>query len=220
MTATQRTLAHLPLSTLRHRGHPANERDHDLGAIRQSLQDHGFTAPVVLDERTGLLHAGHGRIQALVQMWAASVQPPDGVWEDETGDWQVPVVLGWASTNETQATAARVLDNRTTDLGTWDTERLLSSLATLDDPTAAAFDHDDMDDLVHDMAGLRAWQDDTEALADNLDVEYGDLWQVGDLLLLVAPTGHLATTRHEARLVLANLAQATTAPPALLHRST
>ena len=43
--------------------HPRNPKDHDLGAISRSVNRFGFTAPVIIDERTGYLAAGHGRIE-------------------------------------------------------------------------------------------------------------------------------------------------------------
>lgn len=44
-----------------------NVKDHDLGAIHESMNRFGFTSPLLLNEKTGQLVAGHGRLQALLQ---------------------------------------------------------------------------------------------------------------------------------------------------------
>ena len=56
------TIEYLPLSSLK----PArrNPKRHDLGTLDQSLDRFGFVAPIILDERTKRIVAGHGRMEA------------------------------------------------------------------------------------------------------------------------------------------------------------
>ena len=44
-----------------------NVKDHDIGAIHESMNRFGFTSPLLLNESSGKLVAGHGRIEALKQ---------------------------------------------------------------------------------------------------------------------------------------------------------
>ena len=42
-----------------------NVKDHDIGAIHESMNRFGFTSPLLMNEATMKLVAGHGRIEAL-----------------------------------------------------------------------------------------------------------------------------------------------------------
>ena len=61
--AKPRRTEYLPISELK----PAarNPKRQAQGELSKSIGRFGFTEPVVLDERTGRLVAGHGRIDAL-----------------------------------------------------------------------------------------------------------------------------------------------------------
>lgn len=98
-----------------------NPRNHNLPGIRALILRFGFTAPVLRDERTGRLVAGHGRVLALsdlrndgqlaqlinrhrsgehVDMPPGITITPDGDWApngvgiDHDGGWLVPIVCG------------------------------------------------------------------------------------------------------------------------------
>jgi hypothetical protein len=62
-TTDTRRLEYVPLDDLQ----PAarNPKRHDLPAIGRSIDTFGYVEPVVLDERTGRLVAGHGRVEQL-----------------------------------------------------------------------------------------------------------------------------------------------------------
>ena len=92
--------------------HPRNPKSHDIGAISRSVNRFGFTAPVIIDERTGYLAAGHGRIDTLAQLKAQGHEPPANVQTDKAGDWLVPVVRGVAfnSDAEIEALAAKIAE--------------------------------------------------------------------------------------------------------------
>jgi hypothetical protein len=68
-----------------------NPKKHHLPGLIASLERHGWTQPVLADERTQRLVAGHGRMAAAVEMKAAGDSPPEGVLVDDDGEWLVPV---------------------------------------------------------------------------------------------------------------------------------
>jgi hypothetical protein len=147
--------------------HPRNPKDHDLGAISRSVNRFGFTAPVIIDERTGYLAAGHGRIDTLAQLKAQGKEPPANVQlADFDGDWLVPVVRGVAFNSDAEIEAYLVADNRLTMLGGWNEPELaglLQDLAAQDTALleATGYDADDLDALLRDL-GMIAGADDAD----------------------------------------------------------
>jgi ParB-like chromosome segregation protein Spo0J len=135
-----------------------NPRVHDLAKIRSSLNAYGCTVAGILDERTGRLVAGHGRLAALEAMFQDGLQPPEGVVDDD-GEWQVPVVRGWASANDDEAKAYLVTDNRLNELGNWD-QRVLAELLdeiadyNVDLLEIAGYDGFQLDDMIAEMGDV------------------------------------------------------------------
>lgn len=101
-----------------------NSKTHDIELIATSVDRYGFADAPILDERTGRLVAGHGRIAALNERKSSGASPPDGVQLDSSGDWLVPVQRGWASRSDADAEAFLIGHNRATELGGWDQEIL------------------------------------------------------------------------------------------------
>jgi hypothetical protein len=129
-----RRIEYLPLSSLI--PDIRNPKGHDDGLIDASVGRFGFIDPVVRDERTGRIISGHGRTDSLKVMEGRGDSPPDGVRLDEAGAWLVPVVVGWSSRSDTEASAALIALNRTTELGGWVDDallELLDDLSVLDD---------------------------------------------------------------------------------------
>ena len=124
---TPRTLEYVPLDSVEVA--KWNPKDHDAAAIAASIREHGFVNPMVLDDRTGRLVAGHGRRDELLRARAAGEDPPEGVEVDAEGRWMVPVVKGWRSRTNDQADRYVVADNRTTELGGWVEDKLADRLA-------------------------------------------------------------------------------------------
>lgn len=127
-----RQVSYLPLSALK--GDPRNPKAHDLETIDASIGRFGVLDLIVKDERTGYIISGHGRRTTLSAMRDRGENPPEGVKVDEdTGEWLVPVVTGWASRTDAEAAAALIALNRTTELGGWVDDALLELLDELDD---------------------------------------------------------------------------------------
>lgn len=141
----------------------ANPKRHDVEAVKASVARFGFLEPIVLDERTGRLVAGHGRVETLVALEALGGRPewwpeeaswpPDGVTVLK-GAWQVPVVAGWSSADDGEAHAAGVALNRVGE-GLWDGRELADLLTELDAGAGLAgtgYDRSDLDLLLAELA--------------------------------------------------------------------
>ncbi len=130
-----------------------NPRQHDLGAIHQSLTRFGFINPVVINEANEKLVAGHGRLIALKQKKDLGENPPARIKVID-GEWHVPVVRGADFENELEAEAYLVADNRLTELSGWDDSGLaatLKDLATDSVLDGVGYDTDDLDALLNDL---------------------------------------------------------------------
>lgn len=108
---------------------PRNPKKHDKDAIRKSMQEFGFTQPLLRDEGTGKLVAGHGRIEVLEDLQMEGAKPPKRVKVRADGAWLVPVIRGVAFDSESEAERYVVTDNRLVEGGGWD-EALLAAIFT------------------------------------------------------------------------------------------
>lgn len=139
MTTTRAAIRRIPLDELT----PAasNVKAHDVELVVASISRFGFADPLVVDQRTGELLAGHGRLQAVTRLRelveAGTTDPRTGVaYTRPAGlndDWAVPVYTGWASGDDVEADAARIALNRTSEVGGWDDGALLDLLDNLVD---------------------------------------------------------------------------------------
>jgi len=155
--------------------------------LRRSLQRFGYVEPIILDERTGRIVAGHGRLAYLLELKGEGLPPPEGI-RMRMGEWLVPVLRGWASRDDTEAEAYLLASNRLGEAGGWDEEQLdaivreLSAAGALD---GIGFDLGELPDLSltpEEPAPL------PEAVVPEgpLYVSAGDLWILGAHRLLVA----------------------------------
>ena len=99
-----------------------NPKEHDIEEIIRSFQRFGFTNPLIIDSNTNKLVAGHGRLQALKYLKAREQQAPDGIKENNN-DWLVPTIKR-AFLNENEAMAYIIADNKLTEIGNWDNNKL------------------------------------------------------------------------------------------------
>lgn len=110
---------------------PTNPKNHDEAGIAESIEEHGLAELPMIDDRTGWLEAGHGRIRHLRARKQAGEPPPDGVEALEDGTWLVPVIRGWASRDAHQAARYLVASNQLTISGGWHQDQLAEMLAEL-----------------------------------------------------------------------------------------
>ncbi len=108
---------------------PRNPKGHDEAGLEASVERFGFVEPLILDERTGQLVAGHGRLAVLAAMGAAHKGPPAGIRVAADGRWCVPVVRGIAFANGREAEAYLLASNRLCEAGGWDEKALAEMLA-------------------------------------------------------------------------------------------
>jgi hypothetical protein len=106
-----------------------NPKTHAQADIQASIRRFGFTEPIVVDQRTGRMVAGHGRREALLELKKRG-EVPAGV-EVRDGRWFVPVLTGWASKDDTEAEAYVIASNRLTEVGGWDEKALAEMLGRL-----------------------------------------------------------------------------------------
>jgi hypothetical protein len=124
---------------------PRNPKDHDLHEIRKSFVRFGFTYPILLDEGTGKLVAGHGRLDTLQLMFDNGQDPPKRV-EVEDGRWKVPVLKGVRFDNFAEAEAYLLADNRLSEIGGWKLDILSVILSEIVDVDGA------LDGIGYDIA--------------------------------------------------------------------
>jgi DNA modification methylase len=158
--------------------------------IGTSIGRFGYVEPIVLDERTGRIVAGHGRREALLAMRERGDAPPAGIRADGE-EWLVPVLRGWASRSDAEAEAYLLASNKLTEAGGWDEGQLASLLKDLGEQGLVGVGFDDKE-----IRELLAAQDArTELLADPDDVpaepeagavyvKAGELWLLGKHRLL------------------------------------
>ena len=132
---------------------PRNPKRHDLGALHTSLSRFGFVNPILLDDRTGQIVAGHGRLDTLQQLKAGGGPPPKRV-KALNNSWLIPVIRGVTFDSDIEAEGYLLADNQTTILGGWDDAQLaemLSDLAAQGAMEGTGFDGDDLDKLLFDL---------------------------------------------------------------------
>lgn len=141
--------AHLvPLSAVA--PHPANPKDHDLGAIAASIARFGQQQPILVQRSTGWIVAGNGRWEA-----TPMVGELEAALEVGPGEAWTHIAAIFTEMDDLEAKAYALADNRTHDLGGYHDDKLaalLSELAGADQLMATGYDADDVDNL---LASLR-----------------------------------------------------------------
>lgn len=115
--------------------HPENPRVGDVGAIKQSIEAHGFYGVIVAQESTGYVLAGNHRLKAA----------------KELGLETVPVAF--IDVDDDKARRILLADNRTADQGGYNDETLLDLLERLDGLEGTGYTGDDLDDLLVSLEG-------------------------------------------------------------------
>ncbi|MGH9158154.1 MAG: DNA methyltransferase, partial [Acidimicrobiales bacterium] len=116
----------MTLDELERRLDPDNPKDHDVGALMESFQQFGYVNPIAINEDTGLVIYGHGRIAAARAAFDAGQDPPDRIWDDGH-IWNLMVVRG-IHLPAAKGKAYLIADNRQMELGGWNEPKRLALL--------------------------------------------------------------------------------------------
>lgn len=107
--------------------HPRNARQGDVGAVIESFREHGQYQPIIVQKQGMKIVVGNHR-------------------------WKAAKALGWDSIaaqvldlTDVQAKKMLLVDNRTSDLATYDDAVLVDLLSSLPSLTGTGFDSEDLD---------------------------------------------------------------------------
>lgn len=156
------TLKYVALSTVRL--WDRNPKPHDIGALIQSYEVHGFKDPPSfepeLNKGEGGTVEGNGRVEALQAMLEGGADPPRGIGLSRTKEWTIPVLFGVDAPSEAAAEAYALDHNALTIIGSnfgpsWATElydidpltEILTDLAAMD-KLPVSIDGDDLDAIL------------------------------------------------------------------------
>ena len=146
---------------------PRLHSEADLDKIAASIDEWGWTNPVLVDEQ-GVLIAGHGRAAAAARLGLKSIP--------------VIVARGWS---EDQKQAYRLADNELAARASWNPDLLRNELGDLEfsgfDLELTGFEPDRLEDI---LAGLGSSgltdPDSTPEVSENPVTQSGDIWLLGD----------------------------------------
>ena len=122
---------------------PANPRKNDENVMRliKSMEEFGWTNPILVQKSTGIIIAGHTRYKAA----------------KEKGIKQVPIV--YLDLDDTKALAYMLADNKLTELVEWDGLKLAEIFNELDqvnfDLELTGFNKDEIEDYVIGPTGFK-----------------------------------------------------------------
>lgn len=162
-----------------------NPKKHQLEMIIKSIQEFGFTVPVIVNSENNTLLAGHGRIEALRRMRDGECEVPKGI-STVKGDWVIPVIEVAVPVELHEAYV--VMDNRATEAGGWDGKKLISILerqAKLGLLETAGYSDDAFRKLLKSLDKQpkpeRSWEEGGELhdLVEKYSVEENSVFRVG-----------------------------------------
>lgn len=110
--------------------YPANPREGDIGAIVDSLEAHGQYRPIVANKQTGHILAGNHTYQAAKQLGWFEIAV---TWVDVDPDQELKIVL---------------VDNRTSDLATYDDQELKNHLIYVTGKKGTGFSSEDISEIM------------------------------------------------------------------------
>jgi hypothetical protein len=135
----ERTTIYMPLDEIV--AADRNPKRHDDGEIDTPL----------LDERTGKLVGGHGRLDGLRRRRDAGKSIPEDCKLADDGTWLVPVQRGWSSRDDKHAEAMGIALNRIGERGGWYDEALATMLSDIRDDSSLdgiGFSSTDLDEML------------------------------------------------------------------------
>lgn len=145
--------------------------DEQVTQIASSINEWGFTNPLLIDEQGGII-AGHGRLMAA----------------NKLGLEQVPTIT-LVGLSEAQRKAYVIADNKLALNSGWDNELLSLEIAQLGDMgfdiDLLGFDADELADLLPEIEELPDGDEDAvPELQDDPVSKLGDIWQLGSHRLM------------------------------------
>lgn len=161
---------------------PRNPKTHHIPGIKESIKRFGFISPIIVDERSGKMVAGHGRLEAVFTLRVEGEDPPARVKQTKDGDWSLPVLRGVSFADEKAAEAYLLADNRHVELGGWDETLLAQILEDTDRTSLPAIGWDERE-LERVIAESRESSD--PVLRDSLPEERLGVYQDGAIKQIV-----------------------------------
>lgn len=138
--------------------------------IASSIAEFGFTAPILVDSKAGII-AGHGRLLAARKLGLA----------------EVPVIV-LDHLSETQRPAYCIADNKLALNAGWDEELLANELSALEQDgfnlQVAGFSDQELEELLRDEHAGDVDPDAVPEPPDEAITKPGDLWVLGNHRLL------------------------------------
>jgi site-specific DNA-methyltransferase (adenine-specific)/site-specific DNA-methyltransferase (cytosine-N4-specific) len=175
---------------------PRNPKDHDSPAIQRSITRFGFTSPVIVDEKSGKLVAGHGRLESLRRLKRDRRPCPKGIKKSK-GKWLVPVVRGVSFDSEGEAEAYLLVDNKLVEVGGWQEDILAEILGDMDDSLKeyTGFYEDEIDKILKEVSPESSTTENktvekttpkAEVCQEKWKVKKGDILEVGPHIIICA----------------------------------
>jgi len=151
---------------------PRTHSEAQVAQIAKSIEEYGFTNPILVDTKAGIL-AGHGRLRAAQKLGLAKVP-----------------VLVLDHLTETQKRAYLLADNRLAENAGWDEELLAAELEALKleeyDLALTGFSEKELDELLGatPIVAPEPQIDRADELQQKWGTERGQLWLIGEQRLL------------------------------------
>jgi hypothetical protein len=114
---TELRIEYVPLSELQRA--PRNPKSHDHDGIERSMSRFGYVAPIIINDGTGRIVAGHGRLETLDRDKKAGKPAPARIKVRDDGEWLVAVLRGVSFQSDEEAEAYLIADNRLQEKGGW-----------------------------------------------------------------------------------------------------
>jgi len=173
--------------------HPLNPRRGDEAAIEKSIDKNGFYGVVVAQVSTGFVLAGNHRLRAAAK----------------AGAKKIPVA--WVDVSDEEAKKILVADNRTSELGGYDSHALavildeLNAEGTLE---GTGYDLDNLDDMISELGktievggfmrrppSLQEEAESVPAPEQTPTARSGDMWKMGDHRLICGDSSKMETVK-------------------------
>lgn len=126
---------------------PSNPKAHDAQTLGESFERFGFIDPIIVDEGTKRIVAGHGRRERLIDMKRQGMPAPGRVHVRADGEWLVPVLRGVRFKSEHEAEAYLLANNQTVIKGGYLDAPLAEMLTRHEDLSGLGWSADEVGEL-------------------------------------------------------------------------